>query len=75
MKKTILSVLIAATLISSAGCGTIFGGTITDCQRKPKSGPDNREIRWGAWAADWLVFPIGHIVDWCTLAIYKPCKK
>ncbi|MBP8960107.1 MAG: hypothetical protein KBG40_06735 [Bacteroidales bacterium] len=76
MKKSLLQItgviLIAASLSS---CATIFGGTVSDCQRtKPTSGQPSRQIRVGALVADILLFCPSVIVDFATGAIYKPCN-
>ncbi|HCI55093.1 MAG TPA: hypothetical protein PK910_06480 [Bacteroidales bacterium] len=76
MKKSLLQItaviLIAASLSS---CATIFGGTVSNCQRtKPPSGQPARQIRVGALVADILLFWPSAIVDFATGAIYKPCN-
>jgi hypothetical protein len=75
MKKSIIKfsaiVLIAITLSS---CATVFGGTVSECQRtKPAVGQPTRPIRAGALIADIVLFWPGTIVDFATGAIYKPC--
>jgi hypothetical protein len=72
--KTITILLFSAlTLFSS--CGTICGGTITDCQRKgPGQGGIHRQIRPAALIFDILTFPvIGLVVDFVDGAMYVPC--
>ncbi|MBP7496865.1 MAG: hypothetical protein KA792_04290 [Bacteroidales bacterium] len=78
MKKKINLLLVSTLLIGSLmlpSCATIFGGKVTECQRKkPGSGEPAREVRVGALIADILLFWPGAIVDFATGAIYKPCK-
>ena len=77
MKKTVLqivAIVLIATSLSS--CATVFGGSVSACQRtKPAAGQPAREIRAGALIADVLLFWPGAIVDFATGAIYKPCGK
>lgn len=70
-KKKVLLILF---LFSFASCGTVLGGRIDTCQKqKPDSGA--RAIRPAAFIADLLIWPPFLIVDFCTGAIYKPCKN
>lgn len=77
MKKRVLNVMtIVAILATLSSCATVFGGTVSECQRtKPAPGQPQREIRGGALIADILLFLPGTIVDFATGAIYKPCDK
>lgn len=75
LRKFTLLALAALTLSGSlTGCATVFGGRITDAQkRKPLPGESQRQIRPGALIADILLFPLISIpVDFATGAIYKP---
>lgn len=77
MKKSILSIALAATIISTfPSCATILGGPVSECQRKkPAPGEPSRKVRAGALIADIFLIPvIGLIVDFSTNAIYKPCN-
>lgn len=80
MKKRLSSsalvlALIGTTMIFSS-CATVFGGSVSDCQRtKPSSGEPSRKVRAGALIADVLLFWPGAIVDFATGAIYKPCTN
>ena len=65
--------LIGLTLSS---CATIFGGKITESQRrKPSPGEPQREIRVVALVADILIFLPSVVVDFADAAIYKPTGK
>ncbi len=60
--------------LSMTGCATLFGGSITQCQRsKPQAGQPQREIRVEALILDIVLFWPGAIVDFATGAIYRPC--
>jgi hypothetical protein len=61
--------LLACTMF--AGCATICGGHITDCQKTKPTDGTHRKVR--VWAVLFNFFPIGQIVDFATGAIYKPC--
>jgi hypothetical protein len=70
MKKIIL--LCIASSIFCSSCGTLFGGTITECQKtKPIKG--QRQIRPAAFVCDILLFWPALIVDFADGAMYTPC--
>jgi hypothetical protein len=75
MKKTAILLISALTIFSS--CGTICGGTITDCQRKgPAQGGAHRQVRPAALIFDIITFPvIGLVVDFVDGAMYVPCNN
>lgn len=78
LKNATLVALAALCLSASlSSCATIFGGPITDYQkRKPIPGEQRRPIRIGALIADIVLFPIISIPgDFITGAIYKPPVK
>jgi len=71
--KAITIVILSFTLSS---CATIFGGSVSQCQRtKPLAGQPSRPVRAVAAVADVVLFWPGLIVDFATGAIYKPCDK
>ena len=77
MKKIALKIVVLAFLVVMIlpSCATIFGGTVTECQRtKPAPGQPQREVRAGYLVLDILLFVPSVIVDFATGAIYKPCK-
>ncbi len=72
MKKVILSISVVAVLMSNAGCGTIFGGHISDCQKhKPANG--SREVRVAAFVGDLFTGGLWVIIDFADGGMYKPC--
>lgn len=78
MKTTISTTLIFLTLLQS-GCGTLYGGRISDCQKhRPPQGQPSRAIRGVAFTFDVVtgifLFEIPTIVDFADGAIYKPCE-
>lgn len=77
--KNATSVALAALCLSASltSCATIFGGPITEYQkRRPMPGEQRRPIRVGALVADILLFPLISIPgDFITGAIYKPLTK
>lgn len=77
MKKSVLKLVATIIIVGTlSSCATIFGGTVSDCQKtKPVPGQPARELRAGALIADILLFWPGAIVDFATGAIYKPCNK
>ena len=75
MKTKLITRITAVGLIalSLSGCATIFGGKITESQRrKPGPGEPQREIRVAALVADILIFLPSVVVDFADAAIYKP---
>jgi|LakMenEpi03Aug12_release.lakeMendotaPanAssembly.Ray.scaffolds.fasta_scaffold862791_2 hypothetical protein len=73
MKKIILrQFLILAILASMSSCATVFGGRVTQYQKRKPMGGQHRQVRTGALIADILLFWPGTIVDFATGAIYKP---
>jgi hypothetical protein len=73
MKKPLFILLIASITLS--GCGAVFGGRLTDCQKnKPAPGQPRRQIRPAALIADiiWLIPALP--VDLISGGIYMPCK-
>ncbi len=74
LKKYLVLGLCTLTLTGSlSSCATVFGGRITDHQRrKPGAGEPQRAVRTGALIADIILFWPGLIVDFATGAIYKP---
>lgn len=67
--------LLCCTML--AGCGTICGGHITDCQKTKPTDGTHRKIRPAALVFD-IIGPapgIALIVDLCTGGLYKPCNK
>jgi hypothetical protein len=76
LNKMLLGFVLAGFVLSTSSCATVFGGSVSDCQRtKPKEGEPSRKVRVGALIADILLFWPGTIVDFATGAIYKPCTK
>lgn len=75
MKKILLFCMAASLFCSS--CGTICGGTITDCQKKgPGQGGSHRSIRPAALIGDILLIPIISLpVDFIDGAVYVPCTS
>jgi hypothetical protein len=74
MKK--LSILLFSASVLFSSCGTIFGGTITDCQKKgPVQGGVHRTIRPAALIFDILgPLPIiAAVIDFADGGIYVPC--
>ncbi len=71
--KNVIAIVLVAIMMSS--CATIFGGKVTEFQkRKPLGGEQQRQVRVGALIADIVLFWPGLIVDFATGAIYKPKK-
>ncbi|PCJ94924.1 MAG: hypothetical protein COA50_11115 [Flavobacteriaceae bacterium] len=71
--KNVIAIALVAIMLSS--CATVFGGKITESQkRKPLAGEQQRSVRAVALIADILLFWPGTIVDFATGAIYKPKK-
>src|SRR5579863_4368312 len=77
MKNLISTSLISLALLQS-GCGTIFGGRISECQsHRPPTGQPKRAIRPAAIIFDLLtvyVAPISLGIDFITGGMYKPCE-
>jgi hypothetical protein len=76
--KHFISVLFILFLLILSGCGTIFGGRISSCQRqKPAPGQPKRQIRPAALAADiaggLFLYEIPTLVDFLDGGVYKPC--
>ena len=75
MKKQILVLGLAATILFSS-CATICGGKIDKCQRtKPQAGQEQRQVRPVPLVMNILFFTPGLIVDFATGAAYKPCVR
>lgn len=73
MKKMKKFVAIGLIAIMFSSCATIFGGPVTEKQkRKPGPNEPKRELRIGALIADIVLFAPSLIVDFVTGAIYKP---
>ncbi len=73
--KTLSIITIGLVILISSGCGTLFGGHISDCQKhKPEKG--GREIRVAALVGDIIVQPclLWLAIDFADGAIYKPCS-
>ncbi len=74
--KKFVAPLFLATCIAFSGCATVFGGSVSTCQRtKPADGEPQRKVRAVALIADCVLFLPGVIVDFATGAIYKPCDR
>lgn len=76
--KYLTALLLLFCLLGSSGCGSVFGGHITECQRSaPRHGEPKRQIRPAVLAADIVLgltlYEIPLIVDLADGAIYKPC--
>lgn len=76
MKRIIPNLLLMIMVVSLSSCATLFGGRVTEYQRKkPSAGEPTRKIRGVALVADILLFWPGAIVDFATGAIYQPDKR
>jgi UPF0716 family protein affecting phage T7 exclusion len=76
VSKSMLIFAFSATTMLCTSCATVFGGTVSDCQKtKPAAGEPARSVRAGALIANILLFWPGLIVDFATGAAYKPCDK
>lgn len=64
-----------AMALMGMGCGTIFGGHITDSQKTKPSDGTHRQVRTGALIGDILTGAVWIVVDHCTGGLYKPTKK
>jgi hypothetical protein len=77
MKKPLFILLITAITLS--GCGDVFGGDISSCQRHaPAPGQPERKVRPAALIADLVCFPFEIIslpIDLISGAMYVPCEK
>lgn len=67
--------LFALILIGCAGCGTIWGGKITDCQKHKPTDGTHRQVRTGALIGDICTGGLWLIIDASDGGLYKPCKK
>lgn len=75
MKKQILVLGVAASLLLSS-CATILGGKVSQCQKtKPAAGQPARTLRPVPFVANIILFWPGVFVDLGTGAAYKPCEK
>lgn len=75
MKKILLVVLCAGTLLMES-CATVFGGHISNCQRtRPRENSPSRQLRVIALVCDIVLFWPGAIVDFADGAIYRPCTN
>ncbi|HKK12729.1 MAG TPA: hypothetical protein VJ945_07845 [Flavobacteriaceae bacterium] len=73
MRKIFKLVTLLSLAISMTGCATVFGGPITQSQRrKPKPGEQTRKIRVVAFIADAIIFAPSLILDFADCAIYRP---
>lgn len=74
MKKLLLIIIVSLSLQS---CATVFGGRITECQkRKPLPGEAKKEFRPVPLILNILFFPTGLIglaIDISNGSAYKPC--
>jgi len=71
-----LIAIFAVIVFLTPSCATVFGGKVTECQRKkPAAGEPARPVRAVALIANIIFFWPGLIVDFATGAIYKPCAK
>ena len=80
MKYLISASLLLSLLVLSSGCGTVFGGHISSCQRHaPLKGLPRRQIRPAVLATDIVLglfaYEIPLIVDFADGAMYKPCAS
>lgn len=67
-------VLVVAACMFCSSCATVFGGSITECQRtRPGMNQPSRAIRPVALIADIFLFWPGLIIDFADCAIYQPC--
>jgi hypothetical protein len=76
MKKLIVPALGFIILLNS-GCGTVFGGRISDCQKHRPTDGSKRELRPAAMVFD-IICPapgLSLLIDFCTGGIYRPCDK
>lgn len=75
--KQLVSILFFCFAIGlSTGCGTVFGGKISQCQQtKPLPGQAKRQIRPAAFIGDLCVAPLFLAIDFATGGIYKPCDS
>lgn len=64
--------------LAFCGCGTIWGGRITDCQKHKPTDGTHRQLRPAALVFDIIALPPFNLVwtgiDFADGAIYKPCK-
>ncbi|MTI32831.1 hypothetical protein [Xanthovirga aplysinae] len=73
MRNVVNLAMVLLLTIFLNSCATVFGGRITESQRrKPMPGEPQRQIRVGAFIADLLIFWPSLIVDFGTGAIYRP---
>jgi hypothetical protein len=79
VKQVIVIIFSSTVLFVQCGCATIFGGSISYCQKStpPKDQPQ-RQIRPVPLAIDIalcvVAFPIPLAIDFITGAIYIPCE-
>jgi len=80
MKKLLSILFVCILLTAQYGCGTLYGGQISQCQaHKPPKGQPTRAIRPAAFTCDivfgFIIFaPITLGIDFLDGAIYKPCE-
>ena len=67
MKKLIISICLASTILTQTGCATIFFGKETPCTTQP------RKMHVGALVFDILTGIVPLIIDLADGHIYKPC--
>ena len=73
MKRIKRFIAIGFITIILSSCATIFGGPVTTYQKtKPGPGEQQRDVRVVALIADIIIFAPSLIVDFATIAIYKP---
>lgn len=80
-KYIMTSLVMIAMLFQMSSCATVFGGQISEHQkRKPAQGEPRRKIRPVPFIIEAVFIPAGigalaMIIDFSTRAIYKPLKK
>lgn len=76
MQKVFLLLSLLLVFMCGSGCGTIFGGKISQCQQtKPVPPQPKREIRVAALIGDLVVGALPLAIDFATGGIYKPCEQ
>lgn len=76
MKHLFIILSFGLTLTIFSGCGALYGGHISDCQKHtPARDEPKRQIRPAALVFDILSSPIIALpIDFATGGIYKPCS-